>query len=162
MNGASELDPREVTRPQPLGMVKKGVIYGRVLWLDLPAPWDGLEIQTWLDYPKAIADLWTPADNETADERSARTMLACQNTFLDHRAACDCRPPNNGNHCMAKHEPWSLPGEGELPLPNESEFWEVIPTPLFKAIIERFVEEVNENPTNRASRRFKKRNFKRR
>lgn len=160
-NGAADVSEREHALPVP-GATKRGLIYGRAPWLDLPPPWDDLEIKTWLDYPKAIADLWTPADDETTEERVARTTLACQNTFLDHRAACDCKPPNNGDNCRVKHEPWEIPGEGVLPPPNEAEFWELIPTPLFKAIIDRFVEEVNVNPTNRASRRWKRQNSKKR
>jgi hypothetical protein len=157
MNGAVE---PESFRPQRAD-ARRGAIATRTPWLDLPAPFDNLEIRTWLDYPKWLAELWTPPENETAEERSARTMMACQNTFLDHRAACDCKPPYSGDACRVEHDPWE-DDKGELPECANAEFWERIPTPLFKAIIERFVEEVNENPTNRASRRWKRKASRRR
>jgi hypothetical protein len=156
-NGAVEPESLRSQRSD----ARRGMIAQRTPWLDLPFPFDNLEIRVWLDYPKHIADLWTPPDNETADDRAARTMLACQNTFLDHRAACDHR--GDPQTCREEHEPWWLPGD-DVPLPecSDSEFWERIPTPLFRAIVDRFVEEIAENPTNRASRRWKRKTSRRR
>lgn len=153
MNGSAE--PAPIRQPDGRG----GIIATRTPWLDLATPFDNLEIRAWLDYPKNIADLWTPAENETSEEQSARLMLACQNTFLGHREACQHQA--DSQTCREYHAPWT-DGDGTLPETSDSEFWERIPTSLYRAIISRFSEEMAENPTNRASRRWKKRNSRRR
>ena len=148
--------PPEPTRKSD---ARGGMIATRTPWLDLPPPFENLEIRAWLDYPKPVADLWTPADNETREETAVRAMLACQNTFLDHREAC--QHPGNTQTCTEYHEPWQ-DGEGVLPPTADADFWERIPTPLYRAVVERFVEEINDNPTNRASRRWKRKSSRRR
>jgi hypothetical protein len=117
-------------------------IANRTPWLSLPAPFDNLEIQAWLDYPKDVADLWTPKDGETVQERSKRVMSACQSVFLAHRGA-------DGG-------PWE-DEDGVLPGPEIEEFWNRISTPLGSAIVTAFFAEISGNPTSRVSRRHKKR-----
>lgn len=165
VNGSGESEPTTIA-PRQDG--RGGLIADRMPWLDLPPPWDNLEIRVWLDYPKEIADLWVKPDNETKEDADARVMMACQQIFLDHRAACiPGRDAKGQIHsadpqtCKAVHEPWR-DGQGPLPETQGSEFWERISTPLGAAIVTRFSEEMTINPTSRASRRRKKGSLRRR
>lgn len=144
------------------------MIADRTPWLDLPAPWDNLEIRAWLDYPKDVADLWTKPENESPEDANDRVMMACQQIFLDHRAACLPGVDANGHEhasdpqlCRQIHEPWQ-DAQGALPPPQDRDFWERISTPLGAAIVTRFFEEMQGNPTHRSSRRWKRKGSRRR
>jgi hypothetical protein len=116
-------------------------IANRTPWLDLPEPFDNLQIRAWLDYPQEIAELWTAPDNETKEAASARILEACKNVFLEHDGWED--------------------EDGLLPGPDTDEFWQRISTPLGRAVVERFFAELQGNES-RASRRTKRKNWKRR
>jgi hypothetical protein len=126
------------------------MIANRSPWIGLPAPFDNLEVRVWLDYPQSIAELWTAPENETKEEASARMMEACKSVILAHRGAAG--------------GPWE-DEHGALPSPDTDEFWERIPTPLARVIVEQFFEELNEaaeKGKSRASRRANRRTFRRR
>jgi hypothetical protein len=135
-----EVASSKITR-LPGGDSRGSRIANRVVWIQLPEPYDNLEFQAWLDYPREVAMLWTPVENETARERGARTILAARETFLHHRGISD-------------QEPWQ-DEDGELPSPTTQEFWNRIPTALGGAMLTAFFEEM---AGNRASRRSQKRN----
>jgi len=121
--------------------------------------WSNLLVQVWLDYPKAIADLWTPQEGsgedgkETPDEAAERMLEACRATFLAHairkpgQKAKDTPEPlldADGNPV-----PWLNPATGEPHKPISSEeFWSEISTPLGGAIVQRFFTEMAANPTS--------------
>lgn len=135
--------------PEPPANDPRGKrIANRTPWLDLPEPFDNLQIRAWLDYPQEIAEYWTApgpkADGtpgETPEEASARILEACKNVFLEHDGWED--------------------DDGPLPGPDTDEFWQRISTPLGRAVVERFFEELQGN-ASRASRRMKRKNWKRR
>lgn len=125
-------------------------IANRTPWLDLPDPYDNLRVRVWLDYPQEVAELLTapPANadgtpGETPDEQSARIMEFLKAVIL-------------------QHDGWEMDdGEGPLPQPDSDDFWRRIPTPLGRAVSERFFEELSGN-SSRASRRRKFKNSRRR
>jgi len=149
------VDDVQTQTPQPISINGKAPtsdqrgsrIADRTVWLDLPEPWDNLEIKAWLDYPQEVSLMWMPVRDETPHQAGARMVGACKEVFLDHRGA-------NG-------APWE-DEDGVLPSPKEDEFWERISNPLMKAILERFFEELNTNPTSRSSRKKKRAVWKRR
>lgn len=118
-------------------------IANRTPWLDLPEPYDNLRVRCWLDYPQEVAELLTAVPDETPDQQSERIM-----EFL--RAV------------VLQHDGWEMADElGPLEQPDTAEFWQRIPTPLGRAISERFFEELQGN-ASRASRRRKFKNSRRR
>lgn len=135
-NGATEDNVTKLPLRDPRG----SMIANRMVWIQLPEPYDNLEFQAWLDYPRDVAMEWTPVEGETAAQRGARTIRAARMTFLRHRGVED-------------HEPWR-DEDGELPDPTTPEFWERIPTALGGAMLTAFFEEM---AGNRQSRRSAKR-----
>lgn len=130
------------------GDVRGKRIANRTPWLDLPEPFDNLQIRAWLDYPQEIAEMWTApgpkldgTPGETPEEASVRILEACKNVFLEHDGWED--------------------DDGPLPGPDTDEFWQRISTPLGRAVVERFFEEL-QSFQSRASRRAKRKNWKRR
>lgn len=117
--------------PPPDGRGKR--IANRAPWLDLPDPFDNLNIRAWLDYPQEVAILWAPVDGESKDAATTRVMEACKSVFL-------------------AHDGWE-DEEGVLPQPDTDEFWRRISTPLGAAIVQRFFGEITDSPNSRASRK---------
>jgi hypothetical protein len=123
-------------------------IANRTPWVRLDDPYDNLEVRVWLDYPQWVADLWLdPQKDETTEQFTARRMEACKNVFMDHRG-------EDGG-------PWE-DDDGILPTPDNDDFWQRIPNQLAAAMIRAFGDELRGNPTNRASRRRKQKNWQRR
>ena len=122
--------------PTPLRSDSRGKrIMNRTPWLDLPDPFDNLRIRVWLDYPRDVAELWTSQEGETAEEASERMLDACRSTFLEHDGWEDGREDEMNPETGEEY--------GALPQPTTTEFWARIPTPLAKALIVRFGEELN-------------------
>lgn len=133
-----EESPSKVSR-LPVSDPRGSMIANRMVWIQLPEPYDNLEFQAWLDYPRDVAMEWTPVENETNRERGARTIRAARLTFHRHRG-------------IDTQEPWK-DEEGELPSPTTSEFWERIPTQLGGAMLTAFFAEMAGNRTSRRSRK---------
>ena len=118
-------------------------IANRTPWLDLPEPYDNLRVRVWLDYPAEVTQLLTAQKDETPEQTSARGLDFLKSVILQ----------NDG---------WELDDNlGPLPQPDSDEFWDRIPNDLGIKIGERFREEM-EAGNSRASRRGKRRNWKRR
>ena len=131
------VEPSPAKMPTPIAGpdVRGKRIMNRTPWLDLPDPFDNLRIRVWLDYPRDVAELWTTQEGETAEEASERMLEACRSTFLEHDGWEDGRE--------GETNPETGKAYGPLPQPTEAEFWARIPTPLAKALIVRFGEELN-------------------
>jgi hypothetical protein len=115
-------------------------IANRTPWISLPGDWDNLKFRAWLDYPKDVADLLGPkCEGETDAQVEARSMEFCTTVIL-------------------AHDDWEDSDGTVLPQPDTEEFWELIPTPLGRKIMELFFAEVGGNPTSRepASRKTKR------
>jgi hypothetical protein len=118
-------------------------IANRCPWLDLPEPFDNLRVRCWLDYPQDIAEMLTAEPDETPEQASARVMEFLKGVIL-------------------QHDGWEADdNEGPLQQPDTDDFWRRIPTPLGRAISERFFEELQGN-ASRASRRRKFKTSRRR
>lgn len=126
-------------------------IANRTPWLDLPEPFDNLRFRAWLDYPQDVAEWLTAPPNtpdgtpgETPDETTERLMSFLKTVIL-------------------QHDGWEMDDDlGDLQQPDTDEFWQRIPTPLGRAISERFFEELQAGNSSRASRRRKFKNSRRR
>lgn len=129
-------------------------VANRAPWVSLPEPWDNIKFRGWLDYPQDVADLLTAPKDETPEAASARVMDFLKSVILQHDGwVLDDEDEIN---------PETGKAFGPLPQPDTDEFWQRISTPLGRKISERFFEELTQNPTSRASRRAKRRNFQKR
>lgn len=140
-NGTEREESSSKVTRLPVSDPRGSMIANRMVWIQLPEPYDNLEFQAWLDYPREVAIEWTPVEGETNRERGARTIRAARQTFHRHRG-------------IDNQQPWQ-DEEGEIPDPTTAEFWERIPTPLGAAMLTSFFEEM---AGNRASRRSRKKN----
>lgn len=134
-NGATESKITKLPVSDPRG----SMIANRMVWIQLPEPYDNLEFQAWLDYPREVALDWTPVEGESNRDRGARTIKAARQTFLRHRG-------------VETGTPWQ-DEEGEIPDPTTEEFWERIPTALGGAMLTAFFEEMAGNRQSRRSRK---------
>lgn len=141
----------------------------RTPWLALPKMWPNLIFQVWVDYPKPIAELWTPQPGsgddgkESPEEAGARLIEACTSTFLAHAI----RKPGGRRDepeplldANGQPVPWHDPKTSQpYPPITTEDFWEQISTPLSNAIIQAFFAEMASNPTSAApsSRRTRRR-----
>lgn len=135
-------------RPHVNGAAEPGDARGkrianRTPWLDLPEPFDNLRFRAWLDYPQDVAEWLTAVPDETPEQAAERIMSFLRSVIL-------------------QHDGWEMDDDlGPLQQPDTDEFWQRIPTPLGRAISERFFEELQAG-NSRGSRRMKRRNWKRR
>lgn len=127
--------------PMPPADPRGKRIANRTPWIDLPEPFDNLRVRVWLDYPQEVADLLSPPPDETPEQASERITRFLKEVIL-------------------QHDGWE-DDAGVLPQPDTDEFWERIPTPLGRAIAECFFDELAAG-NSRASRRAKRRSFRRR
>lgn len=135
------------TAPDPNRDTRGDDITTRAPWLELPEPYDNLEIRVWLSYPQEVQDLLIFPDDATQDQKNQRGAEFLKTVILAHRGA-------NGG-------PWRLNGK-ELSPPDTDEFWEQIPNELGVAIGERFWDEVKRGNESRALRRRKFKSSRRR
>lgn len=167
MEHANGVQQPSLDYPTPLkrGDARGGMVSDRVVWLDLPRPYDNLEILAWLDFPKSIDDIrlapaLAPGMTESAEDQNNRFVLFCQNVILDHREAC--HHGGDPDTCTQEHGPWlDRNGEPMLP-PEDREFWDRLSTPLGGAIMTRFWEEIRDSPKSSGSRKRKRASWKRR
>lgn len=106
-------------------------------WVRFDKDYSFMEVQVWTDAPaKVMEGLQPQQPGETQDDVRARVLDTLGRIVLAHRF-------DDGS-------PWS-DDQGELPPPQQQEFWDRCPQPIVGAIVAHIRERISNHPTLRRS-----------
>jgi hypothetical protein len=112
-------------------------------WVKFSEAYDFMEVLVWVDAPARIMEGTNPqAAGETLDDTRRRVLDTLGQIVLAHRF-------DDGT-------PWT-DDEGELPPPQDVEFWDRAPQPIVNAIVAYIRQRINNHPTLRRSARTPRR-----
>jgi hypothetical protein len=106
-------------------------------WVKFSEAYSFMEVRVWVDAPARVMEGLSPQrPDETADDVRTRVLETLGQIVLDHRF-------DDGT-------PWA-DDDGELPPPQNPEFWDRAPQPIVNAIISYIRERIQAHPTLRRS-----------
>jgi hypothetical protein len=112
-------------------------------WVKFSDAYDFMEVQVWVDAPAKVMEGLSPqSGDETAEDVRARILDTLGRIVIAHRF-------DDGT-------PWADDG-GELPPPQNPEFWDRAPQPIVNAIVAYIRERIQAHPTLRRSTRTPRR-----
>ena len=106
-------------------------------WVRFSDAYSFMEIQVWVDAPSRVMEGLSPQrPDENADDLRTRVLDTLGRIVLAHRF-------DDGT-------PWA-DDDGELPPPQNPDFWDRAPQPIVNAIVTYIRERISSHPTLRRS-----------